>query len=91
MLFQLFRPVSQGGKRSIFLTNTTVLAHQQAEVLSKTTPLKVAVYTGDMNVDAWNKDKWFKEFDDNQVFIVEMKPTDFTNFSTHSNIFIYSR
>lgn len=46
------------------------LAHQQAEVISKTTPLKVAVYSGDMNVDAWNKEKWFNEFDENQVMLL---------------------
>lgn len=69
IVIYIFRPIAQGGKRSIFLTNTQALAHQQAEVISQTTPLKVAVYTGDMNVDAWNKEKWFKEFDENQVRI----------------------
>lgn len=52
----------------MFLTNTQALAQQQAEVISKTTPLKVAVYTGDMDVDAWNRDKWYSEFDKNQVW-----------------------
>lgn len=75
--FLHFRPISEGGKRSVFLTNTTVLAHQHYEVLKKTTPLKVAVYTGDMNVDAWNKDKWFKEFEENQVLIVVLKTKEF--------------
>lgn len=51
----------------MFLTNTVALAHQQAECISKTTPLKVSVYTGDMNVDAWRHDRWYGEFDDNQV------------------------
>lgn len=65
--FRMVRPISEGGKRSVFLTNTQELARQQAEVIGKSTPLKVAVYTGDMNVDAWNRDKWFNEFDENQV------------------------
>lgn len=66
-LFLFTRPILEGGKRSIFLTNTVALAHQQAEVIAKSTPLRVAVYSGDMNVDAWNKEKWFNEFDENQV------------------------
>lgn len=49
----LIRPISQGGKRSVFLTNTVALAYQQADVISKSTPLNVGLYTGDINVDAW--------------------------------------
>lgn len=59
--------MSEGGKRSLFLTNTKALANQQAEYIQKLTPLKVAVYTGDLNVDAWKKDKWYTEFDQHQV------------------------
>lgn len=62
-----FRPIAEGGKRSIFLTNTVVLAHQQKDCIERATSLKVAVYTGDMNVDAWRKDQWYGEFEKNQV------------------------
>ena len=62
-----FRSLKDGGKRTIFMTNTVVLARQQAEVIHKATALKTAFYTGDLKVDAWKKDKWYKEFDDNQV------------------------
>lgn len=61
------RSISQGGKRSVFLTNTQALARQQAEVIGKMTSLNVRVYTGDMNVDAWNRDKWTDEFEGAQV------------------------
>lgn len=67
LLCLLFRSIKEGGKRSVFLTNTVTLAHQQAEVISKSTPLKVAVYTGDMNVDTWKNDRWNSEFENNQV------------------------
>lgn len=63
------RPISAGGKRSVFLTNTVALAKQQAESIAKSTALKVAVYTGDLDVDNWGREKWFTEFDDNQVCI----------------------
>lgn len=36
--------------------------------MSKFTALKVAHYTGDMDVDNWNKEKWFDEFNENQVY-----------------------
>lgn len=29
--------------------------------------VKVKVYTGDMNVDAWRREKWREEFQKNQV------------------------
>lgn len=40
------RPLSQGGKRSVFLVNTVALAHQQREAVEKATNLKTAIYTG---------------------------------------------
>lgn len=63
----LIRPLGDGGKRTLFLTNTKALAQQQAEVIQKLTPLRVALYTGDLSVDAWKQDKWYSEFDQNQV------------------------
>lgn len=53
----------------MFLTNTVALARQQAEVISKMTSLNVQVYTGDMNVDAWNKEKWSNDFESAQVWL----------------------
>lgn len=64
----LHRSIHDGGKRTVFLTNTVVLAKQQADVLKRRCrPLKTVVYTGDMNVDNWRRDKWHSEFEDNHV------------------------
>lgn len=63
-----FRSIAEGGKRSVFLTNTQALARQQAEVIGKMTSLKVAVYTGDMPVDNWNREQWNNEFENAQVY-----------------------
>lgn len=52
----------------MFLTNTQALARQQAEVIGKMTSLKVAVYTGDMPVDNWNREQWNSEFENAQVY-----------------------
>lgn len=61
--------MAQGGKRSVFLCNTVVLAKQQAYWIGRFTALKSAVFTGDMNVDAWGRDRWVTEFDNNQVVV----------------------
>lgn len=66
----MLRSIAEGGKRSVFLTNTQALAKQQAEVIGKMTSLKVAVYTGDMPVDNWNREKWNSEFEDAQVHMI---------------------
>lgn len=56
-------PLNRGGKRSVFLASTKVLAKQQYEYFKEKTPFKVAVFTGDMNVDNWSGNTWRKEFD----------------------------
>lgn len=53
----------------MFLCNTVVLAKQQAQCIRQLTPLTTAVYTGDMNTDAWNRDRWLIEFDKNQIIV----------------------
>lgn len=63
----MLRSIAEGGKRSVFLTNTIALARQQAEVIGKMTSLNVRVYTGDMDVDNWNREKWTNEFETAQV------------------------
>ncbi|XP_031635095.1 endoribonuclease dcr-1-like [Contarinia nasturtii] len=69
----LGKPISEGGKRSVFLTNTVALAHQQKEEISKRIPFNVQVYTGDMNVDAWTGERWLNEFEQNHVLIATVQ------------------
>lgn len=49
--------------------NTVALARQQAEVLRKQVPYNVSLYSGDMNVDNWKRDKWRAEFEKNQIIV----------------------
>lgn len=49
--------------------NTVALARQQAEVLRKQLPFDVTLYTGDMNVDNWKRDKWREEFEKYQIIV----------------------
>lgn len=65
----LMLPLANGGKRSVFLVNTVALAHQQSQWLRQHTALRVSVYVGDMNVDAWKMERWVNEFNDNQVLV----------------------
>lgn len=53
----------------MFLVNTVVLANQQKRCVEESTALKVSVYTGDMSVDCWRRDRWLDEFDENQVLV----------------------
>lgn len=53
----------------MFVTNTVVLAKQQAQWIARLTPLRTASYTGDMDLDLWSRERWLDEFDKNQVLV----------------------
>ena len=46
-----------GGKRTVFLVSTMLLAMQQASYLRRHTHLNVKEYYGNMGVDLWEKDR----------------------------------
>lgn len=66
-LIFLIRPYDEGGKRTFFLVNTKTLVDQQGSVIEQMTDLKVGRYTGDLNVDFWDKSKWLEELRKHQV------------------------
>lgn len=53
----------------MFLTNTVVLAKQQAYWIDRLTPLRTVCYTGDMDLDFWSRERWIEEFDRHQVIV----------------------
>ena len=57
----------ENGKRSVILANTVCLAKQHAENLKLTFPYRIAIFTGEDNVDVWRKEKWVQQFEENQV------------------------
>lgn len=69
MIRVFFSPLSEGGKRTVFVVNTVALARQQFEVLSKRTSFIVRLYTGDMSVDNWKREKWREEFEKFQIIV----------------------
>ena len=55
------------GKRTFFMVNTVALVGQQAAYIRRHSRHSVGEYSGDMNVDFWDKDKWQEELSKNQV------------------------
>ena len=53
-------------------------------MIDKHTDLKVKYYVGEMKVDLWNKSKWEKEFNENNVLV--MTADIFLNLRIHSHI-----
>lgn len=49
--------LASGGRRTVFLVPTVVLAIQQANYLRRHTHLKVKEYYGSMGVDLWSKNQ----------------------------------
>ena len=67
--FKYFRPLSQGGKRTIFAVNTVSLVTQQTSFLIRHTGLVCKGFSGDMQVDLWDDGLWNKEIENSQVNI----------------------
>ncbi|KAJ7535983.1 hypothetical protein O6H91_12G052400 [Diphasiastrum complanatum] len=60
-----------GNKRvAIFLAPTVHLVHQQSEVISINTDLKVGTYYGDKGVDTWTPQIWATEVDEHEVLVM---------------------
>ncbi|XP_057378262.1 endoribonuclease Dicer-like [Daphnia carinata] len=67
---EVTKPLDLGGKRTVFLVPTIVLAIQQAAYLRRHTYLKVKEFYGSMGVDIWGKDRWKTEFEENHVLVM---------------------
>ncbi|KAG8230608.1 hypothetical protein J437_LFUL004520 [Ladona fulva] len=62
----LEKPYKRGGKRTFFAVNTVALVKQQGDYIARHTHLKVGKYSGDLNVDGWNQERWEAEIVENQ-------------------------
>ncbi|KAI9553581.1 hypothetical protein GHT06_021502 [Daphnia sinensis] len=67
---EVTKPLDLGGKRTVFLVPTIVLAIQQAAYLRRHTYLTVKEYYGSMGVDFWGKERWKTEFEENHVLVM---------------------
>ncbi len=62
-------------------TSHVLLSLQQAEVLRKHTSLRVSHFCGDMNVDYWDRKRWAKELQEQDIWV--MTPQILLNVVRH--------
>lgn len=62
-------PISEGGKRSLFLVNTVCLGNQVAEEIKRMLGLEVACWNSETHKKSWSERRYHEEFDKNQVFV----------------------
>ncbi|KAK4025948.1 hypothetical protein OUZ56_014980 [Daphnia magna] len=67
---EVTKSLNAGGRRTVFLVPTIVLAIQQAAYLRNHTCLKVQEFYGGMGVDLWGRGKWQMEFENNHVLVM---------------------
>ncbi|ESP02872.1 hypothetical protein LOTGIDRAFT_111015 [Lottia gigantea] len=65
----LRKPLSEGGKRTIYVVNSDDTAEFQCQILSRHTNLKIGYYTIDKDTENWAKDKWQEEFTSKHVLV----------------------
>ncbi|CRK96714.1 CLUMA_CG009933, isoform A [Clunio marinus] len=65
----LKKPLSEGGKRSLFLVNTVVLANQIHHEIKNMLGLKVACWNSETRKTTWSKERYQNEFENHQVFV----------------------
>eukprot|EP01114_Cavostelium_apophysatum_P018214 TRINITY_DN5592_c0_g2_i1.p1 TRINITY_DN5592_c0_g2~~TRINITY_DN5592_c0_g2_i1.p1 ORF type:complete len:1321 (-),score=333.81 TRINITY_DN5592_c0_g2_i1:25-3987(-) len=69
-------------KWTVFLVPVVCLAEQQARAIRNHTDLNVGVFTGDKNVDFWDKAQWQQQLDEHQVLV--MTAQIFYNIQMHA-------
>lgn len=62
-------PLSEGGKRSLFLVNTVCLGNQIADEVKKLLGLEVACWNSETHKKTWNEQKFREEYDKKQVIV----------------------
>ncbi|XP_045523187.1 endoribonuclease Dicer isoform X2 [Pieris brassicae] len=67
---QIKKPWGEGGKRTFFLVNTVPLVNQQKHVIEEMCPVTVGAYSGEDQLDYWNKSKWDSELAQYEVIIM---------------------
>ncbi|KAG8885792.1 Dicer-like protein 1 [Tulasnella sp. 331] len=75
----------QSGKKIFFLVPTVALVQQQRDfVASQTSGLRVGGFTGSMDVDLWDREKWLRELGEHDVLI--MTPAILVRLLMHAYI-----
>nr|XP_022903592.1 endoribonuclease Dicer-like [Onthophagus taurus]XP_022903593.1 endoribonuclease Dicer-like [Onthophagus taurus] len=74
ILKQMSEPLAKNwledGKVTIMVVNTVALVHQHGDNIRRHTPFKVGEYTGEHNLDFWEKNIWDQQCTEHQVLIM---------------------
>ena len=65
----LFKPISEGGKRAVFLVSTVCLATQHLETIAEVLEMNVACWTGNTKKKTWGEKRFREEFEKHQVIV----------------------
>ncbi|XP_065211449.1 endoribonuclease Dicer-like isoform X2 [Planococcus citri] len=82
----LQKPVSEGGKRTIFLVNTIQLVEQHYSFLKRHCSLNITMLTGDAGVDLWKEKEWTAIESNAQILI--MTSQIYVNVLTHAYLYL---
>nr|BAX36483.1 Dicer4 [Planococcus kraunhiae] len=82
----LQKPVSEGGKRTIFLVNTIALVEQHYSFLKRHCSLNITMLTGDVGVDLWKEEEWTAIENNAQILI--MTSQIYVNVLTHAYLYL---
>ena len=70
MLIKHMRDQVTLNKKVVFLCNNVALLEQQAQVIEKTTGLRVGTYCGAHGVDDWDSARWRQEWSSHDVLVM---------------------
>ncbi|BGP45286.1 Dicer-like protein 1 [Rhodotorula kratochvilovae] len=71
------QPAGRSKRLIVFLTPTTTLVHQQAQVVASQTTLRVKSFVGAQGVDYWKREQWQQEL--NAADVVVLTPAIWLN------------
>ncbi|KAK6181299.1 hypothetical protein SNE40_009182 [Patella caerulea] len=66
---EIRKPISEGGKRTIYVVNSDETAEAQWQVLSRHTNLQTGYYTIDMETETWSRQRWEEEFSSKHALV----------------------
>lgn len=82
----LQKPLSKGGKRTIFLVNTVALVEQHHSFLKKNSSLRIKSISGDLHSSLNKSEFWARTQNEFQVLI--MTSQIYLNALTHAHMFV---
>ncbi|KAJ8308770.1 hypothetical protein KUTeg_013644 [Tegillarca granosa] len=70
---QVRPPLTQNGKRSVFLVNNESHLSEKAKIIEHHTDLNIGSYTTEQNTDDWSSEKWGQEINSKHILVTTPK------------------